>query len=82
MKIRLLLLAFLFGSLFFSCSQSNNNYEAEVYKQNIFRYNQSEGLTSLDPAQAKNQANIWATSQVFNGLFEFTYDLSENPCFG
>lgn len=36
----------------------------------IFRYNQTGGLNSLDPAQARNRAAIWATSQIFNGLLE------------
>ncbi|MFL5728065.1 MAG: ABC transporter substrate-binding protein [Cytophagaceae bacterium] len=40
-------------------------------KLKVFRYNQAEGLSSLDPAQAKNQANTWAVSQLFNGLLEF-----------
>jgi len=32
--------------------------------QNIFRYNQTGGLTSLDPAFANTQANIRAVSQI------------------
>jgi ABC-type transport system substrate-binding protein len=41
----------------------------------VFRYNQADGLSSLDPAFARNQANIWATSQIFNGLFELSGDM-------
>ncbi|GAB4487722.1 MAG: ABC transporter substrate-binding protein [Raineya sp.] len=36
----------------------------------VFRYNQTGGLNSLDPAQARNRASVWATSQIFNGLLE------------
>ncbi|MEM1136740.1 MAG: peptide ABC transporter substrate-binding protein [Bacteroidota bacterium] len=58
----------------------NNRTESNEQTPKIFRYNQHEGLSSLDPLQAKNQANIWVISQIFNGLFEFTEDLSINPC--
>lgn len=36
----------------------------------FFRYNESAGLSSLDPAFAKSQAVIWATHQLFNTLVE------------
>ena len=45
----------------------------------VFRYNQADGLSSLDPAFARNQANIWATSQLYNGLFELSDDLYPVP---
>ncbi len=34
----------------------------------VFRYNESAGISSLDPAFARNQANIWACHQLYNGL--------------
>ena len=61
-------------------SNSNEQSKDESNELKIFRYNQHEGLSSLDPAQAKNQANIWLTSQIYNGLFEFTEDLAVHPC--
>ena len=36
----------------------------------FFRYNQASGITSLDPAFAKDQANIWATHQLYNSLVQ------------
>ena len=48
----------------------------------VFRYNQSEqsgALTSLDPAFARNQANIWAQTQLFNGLVELDSTLRPAP---
>lgn len=42
----------------------------ETSHKKIFRYNQAEGISSLDPAFARNQANIWAVNQLFNGLVE------------
>lgn len=39
-------------------------------KQNIFRYNEHKNISSLDPAFAKDNANIWAVNQLFNGLVQ------------
>jgi peptide/nickel transport system substrate-binding protein len=46
---------------------------------NVFRYNQAEGVTSLDPAQARNLENIWACDQLFDGLVEMDADLVVRP---
>jgi len=43
--------------------------------QTIFRYNEAAGISSLDPAFSRNQANIWATHQIFNGLVRMDNDL-------
>lgn len=68
----LLLLTLLFGS----CTQ--------VIKQNsgktVFRYNESSGITSLDPAFARSQANIWGVNQLFNGLVQLDTNLAIRPC--
>lgn len=47
--------------------------------QEIFRYNESAGISSLDPAFARNQANIWATHQIFSGLVQMDGDLEIRP---
>lgn len=54
--------------------------KAEPSKLKIFKYNQSSGISSLDPAFAKNQANIWAVSQMFNGLVQLDSNLQVAPC--
>jgi oligopeptide transport system substrate-binding protein len=36
----------------------------------VFRYNVPEGIASLDPAFAKNQAVIWAVKQLYSTLVE------------
>ncbi|MBR1644349.1 MAG: ABC transporter substrate-binding protein [Bacteroidales bacterium] len=46
----------------------------------IFRYNEPAGLATLDPAFAKDQALIWATSQLFNGLVRLDTALVPEPC--
>jgi len=45
----------------------------------VFRYNQPESLTSLDPAFANRQANIWAVTQLYNGLVELDSALRPVP---
>lgn len=62
--------------ILFSCEQ-----EAErAHRLRVFRYNQPEGITSLDPAFARSQSNIWATAQLFNGLTSLGADLRVEPC--
>ncbi|MFA0960777.1 ABC transporter substrate-binding protein [Roseivirga sp. BDSF3-8] len=58
-----------------SCSSSGGTDREDAGQKKVFRYNQAEGISSLDPAFARNQANIWATTQMFNGLFELNEDL-------
>lgn len=36
----------------------------------VFRYNESTGIATLDPAFAKNQSIIWAVHQLYNTLVE------------
>jgi len=48
-------------------------------ERRVFRYNQPEALSSLDPAFARNQANSWAVSQLFNGLMELDSTLLPVP---
>ncbi|TGE22402.1 ABC transporter substrate-binding protein [Hymenobacter aquaticus] len=45
----------------------------------VFRYNQPEALTSLDPAFSNKQANIWAVTQLYNGLVELDSALQPVP---
>ena len=56
-----------------SCYENNNN------SHQIFHYNQSSGISSLDPAFARDQATIWATNQLFNGLVQLDSNLNIVP---
>jgi peptide/nickel transport system substrate-binding protein len=69
--------AFFCFSLFllFSCTP-NRDKETRT----VFRYNESSGITSLDPAFAKDQANIWACNQIFNSLLQLDSALNIMPC--
>ena len=45
----------------------------------VFRYNEAEGITSLDPAFARNLEHIWVVDQLFDGLVEMGPDLRVWP---
>lgn len=45
----------------------------------IFKYNEAAELTSLDPAFAKDQAIIWVTNQLYNGLVQVDNQLHIQP---
>ncbi len=55
-------------------------HEHPEARYKVFRYNQAQGLTTLDPAQARNQAIQWATTQLFQGLVELDSTLEVRPC--
>jgi len=45
----------------------------------IFRYNESAGIATLDPAFAKDQSIIWPCRQLYNGLVELDTALQVQP---
>ncbi|MBS4014624.1 MAG: ABC transporter substrate-binding protein [Bacteroidetes bacterium] len=62
--------------LFCSCGFDDN----ETAELTVFRYNEASNITSLDPIYARNQANIWAVSQLYNSLVELDDELNVHPC--
>lgn len=58
----------------FACSQKESNEKASV-----FRYNESKGIATLDPAYARYQALVWPVTQLYNGLLELSDSLTINP---
>ncbi len=70
-------IAFLFSiiALLFSC----NGEQKETVTKKIFKYNQPNTITSLDPAFARSQNNIWAVHHLFNGLVELDEGLNVKP---
>lgn len=46
----------------------------------IFRYNESAGIATLDPAFAKDQSIIWPCRQLYNGLIQLDTNLEVQPC--
>src|SRR5665213_90372 len=49
-------------------------------KKTIFNINLNEGLSSLDPAFARNQNSLWMVNQVYNGLVQIDDSLKIRPC--
>ncbi|MEI7491948.1 MAG: ABC transporter substrate-binding protein [Bacteroidota bacterium] len=47
---------------------------------NVFRYNESANISSLDPAYARDQSVIWPVNQIFNGLVQMDDNLGIMPC--
>jgi len=49
-----------------SCEKKENDFS----DSQVFRYNEHSNISSLDPAFAKKQADIWPIHQLFNGLVQ------------
>lgn len=59
----------------FSCGKdAKENRDDEV-----FRFNQDANVSSLDPAFAKSQDNIWMCNQLYNGLVQLDDSLNIKP---
>lgn len=65
--------------LFFVLFLAAGCRDHQVSDKQVFRYNQPEGLTTLDPAFAKSQPVMWITHQLYNTLVEIQADLRIHP---
>lgn len=65
---------FIFILFITSCGKGIDNSDKK-----IFKYNESAGINTLDPVFAKDQATIWVTNQLFNGLVQLDDDLNVKP---
>jgi len=72
----LLFIPLTFLLFFASCKQGFG----PVDERKVFRYNEAANITSLDPAFARDQANIWAMHQLFNGLVQLNNRMEVLPC--
>lgn len=75
MQLKIFLLFFVV-LLLVSCGGNNSAHDGRT----VFRYNEAAGISSLDPAFARSQANIWAVNQLFNGLTQLDDNLTVRPC--
>ncbi len=66
---------FLLLTVFTACNNRSKNQEKTVFTLNL-----DQGLTSLDPAFARNQNVLWMTNQIFNGLVQIDDSLHIKPC--
>jgi peptide/nickel transport system substrate-binding protein len=60
-------------ALFSACDSKEHD------NRKVFRYNETTGIASLDPAFAKNQSIIWPVHQLFNTLVETDSNLNIVP---
>ena len=68
-----ILIVFIFICSFYSCSNHRHP------DKKIFRYNESAYISSLDPAFARNQANMWPVHLIFNTLVEVNQQMQIVP---
>ena len=67
-------IALLFTTLLVSCKTKFDHPDKQ-----IFHYNESSGILSLDPAFASGQAAIWPCNQLYNGLVDMDSALQVVP---
>ncbi len=77
MKIYRNILGLLLGLILISCGNETTTSSNE--KRTVFHYNQINPISSLDPAFAKSQNNIWAVDHIFNGLVTLDDNLKIQP---
>lgn len=58
---------FIFVTTCILCLETCNSHSS--YNKNTFKYNQSVGISSLDPAFSKDLATMWACSHIYESLF-------------
>jgi peptide/nickel transport system substrate-binding protein len=66
----------LFYTLFIGASCTAPDHSVD---RRVFRYNQEGGISSLDPAFARDQANIRAVAQLFSTLVSVDENLNVQP---
>ena len=58
------------------CAKKQNTH----LNRTVFRYNESKGIATLDPAYARSQTIIWPVNQLYNGLVQLSDSLTIEPC--
>lgn len=58
-----------------SCNSVGKRSQSKM----IFKYNESAGIHSFDPAFAKDQARIWFCNQIYNSLVQLDSNLQVQP---
>lgn len=63
--------------LFSSCDNKGKDAKKNL---KIFKYNRTSGVSSTDPAFARDQSNIWVVNHLYNGLLQLDNGLNVKPC--
>lgn len=69
-------LIFILSITLWGCNRNNKFDESRT----VFRYNESSGINTLDPAFARDQSIIWACHQLYNGLVQIDDSMNVKPC--
>jgi ABC-type transport system substrate-binding protein len=64
----------------FSLQSCGNNSDDSAAGKKVFRYNQTTPVSSLDPAFARNQTNMWAIQNLYDCLVDVDDSLKIQPC--
>lgn len=59
---------------FFSCQQAQ-----EIDSSKVFKLNRYDNISSLDPINARTQANTWACNLMYNSLVKINQNLEIEP---
>ena len=54
--------------------------DPQTFDRQVFHYNQAAGISSLDPAFARDQSSIWACNALYNSLLQLDDSLHIKPC--
>lgn len=76
MKKKYFSLIFVLSIVILGCNRSPKFDESRA----VFRYNESAGINTLDPAFARDQSIIWACNQLYNGLVQIDDSMNVKPC--
>lgn len=59
---------------FFSCQK-----QTDIDQSKVFKLNRYDNISSLDPINARTQANNWACNLIYNSLVKINQDLEIEP---
>nr|WP_158827370.1 ABC transporter substrate-binding protein [Mucilaginibacter sp. JXJ CY 39] len=65
----------LWAIMLVACNPADENSNKKVFNINL-----DQGLTSMDPAFARNQNALWMDNQIYNGLVQLDDNLHIQPC--
>lgn len=74
MKLSYYLILLIIPALLVSCKPKADNRG-----KTVFKYNESSGIGTLDPAFARDQSIIWACNQLYNGLVQLNDSMQIVP---
>ena len=67
---------YLFILLLVACDENQHKKNQNL---KIFKYNRTSGVSSTDPAFAKDQSNIWCVNHLYTGLLQLDNQLNVVP---